>query len=171
LESAPSSASQATSLSPPTETFLGHVVKINNVKNIRYECKQGTCTDVFMKTSGVFMEHHRIYHTYPGSEYSATLNHEDGRNWDPASRTILGSVFMTNKVWPLLFRCGQNGCSDRAPLFRLSDLTAHFRLIHGTQKNKFFCPHVGCPRSQAGGRRGFIDSIGCMEHLRKDHEG
>jgi hypothetical protein len=169
LESAPSSASQATSLSPPTETFLGYVVKFKNVKTIRYDCKQGTCTGVFISTLRVFMEHHHECHAYPGSECSATLDHRAFQNLDLASRTVVGSVFMTNNSRPLLFKCGQNGCSTRAPWIRLSNLVTHFRLIHGTQENKFFCPHVDCPRSQTGRKKGFVDFPTCAEHCRKSH--
>ncbi|EAT80769.1 hypothetical protein SNOG_11725 [Parastagonospora nodorum SN15] len=35
LESSPSSTSQATAPSPPTETFLGHVVQIKDQKSVR----------------------------------------------------------------------------------------------------------------------------------------
>jgi hypothetical protein len=119
---------------------------------------------MLLATRGALINHHHEHQS------SATLDFGSDPNWGQVFRTIVGSVSISNDSKALSFRCAENGCPCQTTWEKVTDLVAHFTNIHGTQKNNFFCPHVGSPYSQAGGKRGFVDFLGCVEHLRRYHE-
>lgn len=98
---------------------------------------------------------------------------QDARTVPAANNEIsvtIGSMHTTTDLASVFFKCSMPGCEDKT-FGRWYDLRRHYRSVHETREEVFWCKTPGCERSETVGDRPFPRKDKLANHVQKMHGG
>ncbi|KAF9698356.1 hypothetical protein EKO04_003901 [Ascochyta lentis] len=162
----------------PMNSITGFVVASG-----KFMCSAPECTKLRFRRQADFQRHYRINHVingtlvcsdmtkhYPTEAALATATHiSDSDNDGDSEGLIIGCVFASGR-----FKCTNKACNDLR--FRhQADFRRHHINVHALKEKEYFCPLLGCARSEKSSKKARGRSFGSRkdkmeEHVQKVHD-